>query len=118
MRPNEAIKVWVKFTQMSNTQKKPITGHLSCAERCYKYRLAQQGAMVEHMQCHVKILGILSERDRSIQRRFKLDCNLITDLYNFELRANRMIWARFSLSKTVFDNLLLIDYRFERFPTS
>lgn len=47
--------------------------------------LAQRRVVAEHVNRHLKIFRILSERYRNRRRRLGLRCNLIAALYNYEL---------------------------------
>lgn len=51
----------------------------------YNRDLAKRRVVAEHINRHLKIFLVLSERYRNRQRRFGLRYNLIAALYNYEL---------------------------------
>lgn len=65
--------------------KKPKGEPLPKREKRSNRELAQRRVVAEHVNRHLKIFRILSERYRNRRRRFGLRCNLIAALYNSEL---------------------------------
>ena len=66
--------------------KKPKKGFLTEIEKKYNQQLSKQRIYVENVIRSLKIFRILSERYRNRRKRFSLRFNLISALYNFQIR--------------------------------
>lgn len=66
-------------------KKKPKNGELTQLERDYNHALSQERISIEHINRRLKIFKILAGRYRNRRCRYKLRCNLIAALYNYEL---------------------------------
>lgn len=66
-------------------KKKPRGGTLSLEDKRLNRSLAQLRVVGEHLNRHLKIFKILSERYRNRRKRFGLRFNLIAGLYNYQL---------------------------------
>jgi len=60
----------------------PLTAEQKAANR----ELASQRIFVEHVIGRLKVFRILSERYRNRRKRFRLRFNLISSIYNFEIK--------------------------------
>jgi hypothetical protein len=69
-------------TPKKNSKYHPLTIEQKAANR----ELARQRIYVEHVIGKVKVFRILSERYRNRRKRFGLRFNLISSLYNLELK--------------------------------
>lgn len=66
-------------------QKKPKNGELTQLERDYNHALSQERIGIEHINRRLKVFKIIAGRYRNRRCRYKLRCNLIAALYNYEL---------------------------------
>ena len=66
-------------------QKKPKNGKLSANEKEYNRELAKERIGIEHVNRHLKIFKVFSERYRNRRKRYGLRCNLLAAIYNYEL---------------------------------
>jgi hypothetical protein len=66
-------------------RKKPRGGYLDLEQKRTNRELAKLRVVCEHINRHLKVFKILSERYRNRRRRFGLRFNLIAGLYNYEL---------------------------------
>ena len=66
--------------------KKPKNASLSKDQKRQNKQQARLRVRVENVIRHLKIFRILSSRYRNIRKRFNLRVNLISGLYNYELR--------------------------------
>lgn len=66
--------------------KKPRNGHLNAEKKRENRSLAQVRIKVEHIIRFLKIFRILSSRYRNRRKRFGLRVNLISGIYNYELK--------------------------------
>ena len=66
-------------------RKKPRGGYLEPEQKRTNRELAKLRVVCEHVNRHLKVFKILSERYRNRRRRFGLRFNLIAGLYNYEL---------------------------------
>jgi hypothetical protein len=65
--------------------KKKPKQELSKEEKQINKELARQRIVIEHVNRHLKIFKVLSERYRNRRKRFSLRFNLIAGFYNYEL---------------------------------
>jgi hypothetical protein len=63
----------------------PRGGYLEPQQKRTNRELAKLRVVCEHINRHLKVFKILSERYRNRRRRFGLRFNLIAALYNYEL---------------------------------
>lgn len=75
-----------KIHKKSQTpQKRKRFQKLTCEQKKINKELARQRIIVEHVNRHLKIFKVLSERYRNRRKRFSLRFNLIAGFYNYEL---------------------------------
>lgn len=67
-------------------KKKPRGGRLTVEDKHLNQQLAKLRVVVEHINRRLKIFKILSERYRNRRKRFSLRFNLISGIYNYELK--------------------------------
>lgn len=63
---------------------KPRGGQLTQAQKADNRALARRRVVIEQTNRCLKIFRLLAERYRNRRRRFRLRCNLIAALYNYE----------------------------------
>lgn len=66
-------------------KKKPKNGELTQLERDYNHALSQERISIEHINRRLKVFKIIAGRYRNRRCRYKLRCNLIAALYNYDL---------------------------------
>lgn len=69
--------------------KKKPKQELSKEEKKINKELARQRIVIEHVNRHLKIFKVLSERYRNRRKRFGLRFNLIAGFYNYDLLLRR-----------------------------
>jgi hypothetical protein len=75
-----------KLHDNSETPKKSSKKHkLTKADKMNNRRIGSERIPIEHVNCRLKRLHILSERYRSRHKRFDLRMSLFARLYNYEL---------------------------------
>jgi hypothetical protein len=70
-------------------KKKPPRGELSKEEKRQNQVLASRCVVGEHVLGKLKVFRILSEKYRNRRKRFGLRLNLMTSLYNLDLKLPR-----------------------------
>ena len=77
-----------KFHKNSETpMKKPKKNPLTKEQKANNKRLAKERALVEHINRKLKVFKILGLKYRNRRKRYGLRANLISGIYNFELRG-------------------------------
>jgi hypothetical protein len=66
-------------------KKKPKNGELTQLERDYNHALSQERISIEHINRPLKVFKIIAGRYRNRRCRYKLRCNLIAAIYNYDL---------------------------------
>ncbi len=75
-----------KMHSNSETPKKKSKKHpLTKSDKKNNRRLGSERVPIEHVNCRLKRLRILTERYRNRRKRFALRVSLFAGLYNFEL---------------------------------